>query len=80
MKRIIEVEETVKLRHQIFIEAENDEQITEAVNRAEENNCQNLDEYIDALAEVISVQDVNEDYYEETESIEYFDDYEDDSE
>lgn len=77
MKRIIEVEETVKLRHQIFIEAENNEQITEAVNRAEENNCQNLDEYIDALAEVMMLMKI---ITKKTESIEYFDDYEDDSE
>lgn len=78
MKRIVEVEETVHVRHQIYIECDSLEQLDKALDRA--CRCFNLDDFVDALDQIVHVNEVNEDYFEETEDIDYFDDYEDDSE
>lgn len=76
MKRIVEVEETVHVRHQIYIECDSLEQLDEALDRA--CGCFNLDDFVDALDQIVHVNEVNENYFEETEDIDYFDDYEDD--
>lgn len=79
MRRVIEVEETVKVRHQIFVDVYNDEQIEEAIKYAGDY-CSTLDDYVLCIEEIIPVVEINEEYYIDTESVEYFDDYEVDDE
>lgn len=74
MKHIIEVEETAKMRHQIVVEIETDDDVQDALD-AVDDMCQNLDDFVSAIGSVIPVIEVNEEYSAETESIEYFDDY-----
>lgn len=74
MKHVIEVEEKVKIRHQIIVEIETDEDIDAALEAVDEN-CESLDDFVSAISSVIPVQEVNEEYYSETESVEYWDDY-----
>ncbi|MGN0246945.1 MAG: hypothetical protein ACI4DK_13405 [Lachnospiraceae bacterium] len=77
MKWIIEVEETVKMRHQIIVDIDNEGQLEKALDNAGDY-CTSLDDFVDAVADVIPVLEINEEYYAETDSVEYFDDYEDD--
>lgn len=77
MKHIIEVEETVKVRHQIIVDIESDDDVQEALN-AVQDNCGSLDDFVEAIDSVITVLEVNEEYYADTESVEYFDDYTED--
>lgn len=79
MKRIIEVEETLKLRHQIFVEIDSEEDLECAIEGVP-NRCSSLDDYVRAIESRVHVVEVNEEYYGETDSIEYYDDYLDDEE
>ena len=75
MRHIIEIEETVKIRHLIVVDIMSEGQLEEALDSV--NGCciYNIDEYADAISDVIPVLEVNENYFSDTESIEYFDDY-----
>ncbi len=75
MKWIIEVEEMVKVLHQVVVEIEDDSQIDEALNNVG-NRCCDLDTFVDDISDIIPIIEVNEEYYSETESLEYSDDYE----
>ena len=75
MRHIIEVEETVKIRHQIVVDILSEGQLEDALNSVEGCYIYDIDEYVDAIADVVPVVSVNESYIMETESIEYFDDY-----
>ena len=75
MRYIIEVEETVKVRHQIVVDVMSDEQIEDALDSVDGIYIDGIDDYVDAISDVIPVLSVNEGYLTETESIEYFDDY-----
>lgn len=75
MKRIIEVEEVVSIHHQIFVEYNNEKQLGDFLDD-ENNQIYDLDDFIVNLEKRgISVNEVNNNYLEETVSIEYFDDY-----
>lgn len=78
MRHIIRVEETIKAYHNIIVDIDDDEQIDAALENTE--GCDNLDDYVDAISDIIPVLEVHEECYIETDSLEYFDDYEDDSE
>ena len=78
MKRIIEVEEIVKVHHQIYVEYGDEEQLDDALND-DVIKINNLDDFIDNLGDYgIKVCEINENYSEETDSIEYYDDYKED--
>lgn len=74
-KRIIELEETVKVRHQIFVAYSDEEELERAIENFEGNN---LDDIVESIGNYVTVTDVNEEYYAESEEFEYFDDYEED--
>lgn len=74
MRHIIEVEETVKIRHQIIVDILSEGQLDEAINNVDYYTY-DIDDYVSAISDVIPVIGVNENYIMETESIEYFDDY-----
>lgn len=74
-KRIIELEETVKVRHQIFVAYSDEEELERAIENFEGDN---LDDIIESIGNYVTVTDVNEEYYVESEGFEYFDDYEED--
>lgn len=78
MKRIIEVEEIVKVHHQIYVEYGDEEQLDDALND-DVVKIDNLDDFIDNLGDYgIKVCEINENCSEETDSIEYYDDYKED--
>lgn len=72
-KRIIEVEETIKLRHQIFVAYNDEEALDRAIENMEESN---LDDAVESIGNYVTVLEVNEECYAESEGIEFFDDYE----
>lgn len=74
MRHIIEVEETVKIRHQIIVDILSEGQLDEAINNVDDYTY-DIDDYVSAISDVIPVIGVNENYIMETENIEYFDDY-----
>lgn len=74
-KRIIELEETVKVRHQIFVTYSDEEDLDMAIEDFEGDN---LDDIVESISNYVTVTDVNEEYYVESEEFEYFDDYEED--
>lgn len=74
MNYIIEVEETVKLRHQIYVDIDTEDQIDDALGKVDDM-CKSLDDFADQIGSVIQVLAINENYYEETDTIEYFDSY-----
>ena len=75
MKHIIEVEETVKIRHQIFVDIVSEEQLEEALDKMDNSHVYDIDDYVDSLANEIPVLEVNENYFMDTFSVEYYDDY-----
>ena len=72
-KRIIELEETVKVRHQIFVAYSDEEDLDMAIENYEGDN---LDDIVESISNYVTVTDVNEEYNAESEEFEYFDDYE----
>lgn len=74
-KRIIELEETVKVRHQIFVAYSDEEELERAIENFEGDN---LDDIVESIGNYVTVTDVNEEYYAESEEFKYFDDYEED--
>lgn len=74
-KRIIEIEETVKVRHQIFVAYNDEEELERAIENFEGDN---LDDIVESIGNYVTVTDVNEEYYTESEEFEYFDDYKED--
>jgi hypothetical protein len=72
-QRIIELEETVKVRHQIFVAYSDEEELERAIENFEGDN---LDDIVESIGNYVTVTDVNEEYYAESEEFEYFDDYE----
>ena len=74
MEHVIEVEEVVRIRHQIFVDVNHVQEIDKALDCVDDY-CTHLDDFVDSLANHINVVGVNEEYYVEAESVEYFDDY-----
>ena len=72
-KRIIELEETVKVRHQIFVAYSDEEDLDMAIENYEGDN---LDDIVESISNYVTVTDVHEEYYAESEEFEYVDDYE----
>lgn len=76
MRRIIEVEEIVRHRHQICVEYESDEQLDNALEYAD--GADTLDGYLFDLEKNLKIIYTNEDWSEDSDGVEYFDDYEED--
>ena len=76
MRRIIEVEEIVRHRHQICVEYESEQQLDAAIEYAD--GADNLDVYLLDLERLVEVVYTNEDYSYDSDGVEYFDDYEED--
>ena len=70
--RIIEVEETVKFRHQIFVAYNDEEELDMAIENMEGDH---LDDIVESIGDYVTVTDVNRNYFEDSDGIEYFDDY-----
>ena len=75
MRHVIEVEETVKIRHLIVVDIMSEGQLEEALDSVNGCYIYDIGDYADAIGDVIPVLSVNEAYISETENIEYFDDY-----
>lgn len=73
MKRSIILEETLKLQHRIIVDYENEAELDEAVVNTE--GCDNLDDCVDAIDSIVHVCQVDESWSEESDGIEYYDDY-----
>lgn len=73
MKRSIILEETVKLQHRIIVDYENEEEPDKAIANTE--GCDNLDDFVDAIDSIIRVCQVDESWAEDSDGIEYYDDY-----
>lgn len=71
-RRIIEVEETVKFRHQIFVAYNDEEELDMAIENMEGDY---LDDIVESIGNYVTVTDVNKNYFEDSDGIEYFDDY-----
>ena len=74
-KRIIELEETRRVRHQIVVVYNDEEELDRAIENFEGDN---LDDIVESIGNYVTVTDVNEEYYEESEGFEFYDDYEED--
>lgn len=74
-KRIIELEETRRVRHQIVVVYNDEEELDRAIENFEGDN---LDDIVESIDNYVTVTDVNEEYYEESEGFEFYDDYEED--
>lgn len=70
--RIIEVEGTVKFRHQIFVVYNDEEELDRAIENMEGDY---LDDVVDSIGNYVTVTNVNENYYEDSDGIVYLDDY-----
>lgn len=70
--RIIEVEETVKFRHRIFVAYNDEEELDMAIENMEGDY---LDDIVESIDNYVTVTDVNKNYFENSDGIEYFDDY-----
>lgn len=70
--RIIEVEETVKFRHQIFVAYNDEEELDMTIENMEGDY---LDDIVESIGDYVTVTDVNRNYFEDSDGIEYFDDY-----
>lgn len=70
--KIIEVEETVKFRHQIFVAYNDEEDLDMAIENMEGDY---LDDIVESIDNYVTVTDVNKNYFEDSDGIEYFDDY-----
>lgn len=71
-RRIIEVEETVKFRHQIFVAYNDEEELDMAIENMEGDY---LDDIVESIGNYVTVTDINENYFEDSDGIEYSDDY-----
>ena len=71
--RIIEVQETWKVNHQIYVEYEDEYDLDMACNYTDE--ADSLDDLIAQISDYVTVTDVNRNYFEDSDGIEYFDDY-----
>lgn len=74
MRYVIEVEETVKVHHQIIVEISHESQVETALDNVSEYCC-SLDEFVDGISDIIPVIEVNEEFMCETQEVEYYDDY-----
>lgn len=74
-KRIIELEETRNVRHQIFVVYNDEEDLDRAIENFEGDN---LDDIVENIGNYVTITDVNEEYYQESEGFELYDDYEED--
>lgn len=75
MTHIIEVEETVKLRHQIFIESDSEAQVYKAAFAVAVGQFDTLDDVLAAIETEAHVFAVNENCCERTVQIQYAKDY-----
>lgn len=76
MRRIIEVEEIVNAHHQIFVDYDCEEQLDDALN-GETVLFDCLEDFVNNLQDCgVNVVEVNENYSEDVESVEYYDDEE----
>ena len=73
MKRSIIFEETVKLQHRIIVDYKNEKELDEAIVNTE--GCDSLDDCVDAIYSIVHVCQVNESWAEDSDGIEYYDDY-----
>ena len=73
MKRSIILEEIVKVQHRIIVDYENEAELDEAVANTE--GCDNLDDCVDAIGAIVHVCQVDEAWAEDSDGIEYYDDY-----
>lgn len=73
MKRSIIFEETIRVQHRIIVDYENESELDKAITNTE--GCDNLDDCIDAIDSVVHVCQVDELWSEESDGIEYYDDY-----
>lgn len=73
MKRSIILEETVKYQHRIVVNYKDESELDEAIQNTEA--CNSLEDFVDAINEIVPVCQVDEDWAEDVDGIEYYDDY-----
>lgn len=73
MKRSIILEETVRVQHRIIVDYKNENELDEAIANIEDYD--NLDDCIDAIDSILHVCQVDESWSENSDGIEYYDDY-----
>ena len=73
MKRSIIFEETIKVQHRIIVDYENEDELDKAIANTE--GCNNLDDCVDAIDNILHVCQVDESWAENSDGIEYCDDY-----
>ena len=72
-RRIIEVQETLLVTHQIYVEYEDDDDLEVACNYIDEKDS--LDDVVEEIGDYVTVTEVNENYSEDSDGIVYLDDY-----
>lgn len=75
MRHVIEVEETVKIRHQIVVDIVSKDQLEEVLDNVKWPEVYDIEDYVNAISETIPVLEFNEGFVMETEYIELYDDY-----
>ena len=72
-RRIIEVQETLLVTHQIYVEYEDEDDLEVACNYIDEKDS--LDDVVEEIGDYVTVTEVNENYSEDSDGIVYLDDY-----
>ena len=72
-RRIIEVQETLLVTHQIYVEYEDEDDLKVACNYIDEKDS--LDDVVEEIGDYVTVTEVNENYSEDSDGIVYLDDY-----
>lgn len=72
-RRIIEVQETRLVNHQIYVEYEDEDDLEIACNYIDGEDS--LDDVVAEINNYVTVTDVNRNYFEDSDGIEYCDDY-----
>ena len=80
MTRAIVFEETVRIRHKILVDYDSDNDLDIAIGKTREGMC--LDECVEVIDSTpnIRVKKVIENYDEDSEGVEYSDDYDEEDE
>lgn len=72
-RRIIEVQETWLVTHQIYVEYEDEDDLEVACNYIDDKDS--LDDVVAEIGDYVTVTEVNENYSEDSDGIVYLDDY-----
>ena len=64
------VNELVNHQHRVVVEAESEDEVIEALEYADDENCDFASDYISCVQEKLTILEVNDDYSEDVKEVE----------